>query len=143
MPFTTIIWATDGSEAADMALPYVKDLASQDGASLTVVHSVERFVGAHTGFSAEFNESELRSKIENQVADLIKEGIDAKFTVVGTASLESAAHTVAEVAKDQKADLVIASTRGHSALSGLLLGSVTQRLIQLAPCPVLTIPVSK
>lgn len=143
MSFTTIIWATDGSEAADTALPYVKDLAGREGVSLTVVHSVERFVGPHTGFTAEFDEDDLKAKIEGQVADLIKEGVDAQFTTVGGTSFESPAHSIAEVARESSADLIIAATRGHSALSGLLLGSVTQRLVQVAPCPVLTVPVVK
>lgn len=143
MSFKTIIWATDGSNAADTALPYIKDLGSREGASVIVVHSVERFVGPHTGFSAEFDEAGLKTKIEGQVAELVNEGIKASFTVAGAASLESPAHTVSDVAREMDADLIVAATRGHNALSGLLLGSVTHRLIQIAPCPVLAVPVSK
>jgi nucleotide-binding universal stress UspA family protein len=38
------------------------------------------------------------------------------------------------------ADVVVVGTRGHTAIGGLLLGSVTQRLLHVAPCPVLAVP---
>jgi nucleotide-binding universal stress UspA family protein len=50
------------------------------------------------------------------------------------------AHVIAGVAGDAKADVIVSGTRGHTAIAGLLLGSVTQRLLHLAHCPVLVIP---
>ena len=54
--------------------------------------------------------------------------------------MSGAAHTIAEEAKEAGADLIVVGTRGHTALAGLLLGSVTQRLLHIAPCPVLAVP---
>jgi nucleotide-binding universal stress UspA family protein len=51
-----------------------------------------------------------------------------------------AAHRIAEAAQEAEADLIVVGTRGHTAFAGLLLGSVTQRLLHVAPCPVLAIP---
>jgi nucleotide-binding universal stress UspA family protein len=51
-----------------------------------------------------------------------------------------AAHAIAELAESQGADIIAVGTRGHTALAGLLLGSVTQRLLHIAPCPVLAVP---
>jgi nucleotide-binding universal stress UspA family protein len=55
-------------------------------------------------------------------------------TVVGPA------HVIADIAKNNGSDLIVLGTRGHSAVAGLLLGSVTQRLLHIAPCPVLAVP---
>jgi nucleotide-binding universal stress UspA family protein len=53
------------------------------------------------------------------------------------------AHAIAEVAEQANADLIVAGTRGHSPVAGLLLGSVIQRIIHIARCPVLAVPTPK
>jgi nucleotide-binding universal stress UspA family protein len=51
-----------------------------------------------------------------------------------------AALKIVEAAEEQKCDLIVIATHGHSAVRRLLLGSVTGKVVRLAPCPVLTIP---
>jgi nucleotide-binding universal stress UspA family protein len=50
------------------------------------------------------------------------------------------ARPIAEIAAEQGADLIVVGTRGHSGVPGILLGSVTQRLLHLAHQPALAIP---
>jgi nucleotide-binding universal stress UspA family protein len=50
------------------------------------------------------------------------------------------AHAIEEIADKANADLIVVGTRGHSPVVGLLLGSVTQRLLHIAHRPVLVIP---
>jgi nucleotide-binding universal stress UspA family protein len=138
--FKKIVWATDGSEAADKALPYVEGLAKSTGAAVEVVHVVEYLVGPKSGEPLDPAEPETKAKLDKQVADLTASGIDASLTVVAGYN-RVAAHAVADVAKESGADLIVVGTHGHSAFSGLVLGSVTQRLLHIAPCPVLAVPV--
>jgi nucleotide-binding universal stress UspA family protein len=63
--FETIVWATDGSEAADRALSYARALAAGDGRSL-VVHSEEHFVGRASAYPVLADEQELEAKIRRQ-----------------------------------------------------------------------------
>ncbi len=137
--FKTIIWATDGSKIADGALPFAKDLAECDGGRIVVVHSDERFSGRASGYSILADEEELEAKIRTQVGELQDQGFDAKLTVVSGASAE-AAHSIADVASGVGADVIVVGTRGHRPMAGVLVGSVTQRLLHIAPCPVLAVP---
>ena len=139
--FKKVIWATDGSEAADRALPLVKWFVADVGAQLLVVHCTELSMPRKAGgtLPVHANEDELTRKIERQVADLSRDGavtsLRSARTMVG-----GAGHAIAEIAKEEGSDLIVVGNRGHTALAGLLLGSVTQRLLHIAPCPVLTVP---
>ena len=139
--FRTIVWATDGSESADRALPYAKALAEGDGHRLVVVHSEEILLGRGGGYPVQANEDELEAKIRGQVEQIRGEGIDASFTLASGAA-PHAAHLIADAAEEVEADAIVVGTRGHSSVAGLLVGSVTQRLLHIAPCPVLAVPPS-
>ena len=52
----------------------------------------------------------------------------------------SVAKRLANLARDSSADLIVVGTRGRSALVGAIGGSVTQRLLHVAHCPVLAVP---
>jgi nucleotide-binding universal stress UspA family protein len=137
--FETIVWATDGSDAADRALPYVKALAEDKRRTLVVVHCKELLVGRGGGYPVLADEEELQEKIRRQVAELQTEGIHATFELV-TSVGSHAGHAIADAARAARADVIVVGTRGHSPVAGLLLGSVTQRLLHIAPCPVLAVP---
>lgn len=136
--FNKVIWATDGSEHADRALELAKSLVSENGASLLALHSVEYLV-AKGGGPVNVDEDETVVKIKQQVADLQAAGIKAEVRVV-QGGATGAAHTVARVAGEEGADLIVVGTRGHTPLAGVLLGSVAQRLASISPCPVLVVP---
>ncbi len=136
--FETIVWATDGSEAADHALPYVQGLAEVHGAVVLVVHSREMLVGRAAGYPVLADEEELVEKIRGQVDALHGAGVDARLRVVAGAA-SGAARMIADVAREAGADTIVVGTRGRGPIAGLLLGSVTHRLLQIAPCPVLAV----
>ena len=138
--YKNVIWATDGSEAADRGLPHVKALAAEGG-QLTVVYCEEFTLPGKSGGSLPIhaNEDEVQAKIERQVAELSTNG--TKATLQRTRSkVGGAAHAIAELASQDHADLIVVGTRGRTPLSGLVLGGVTQRLLHIAPCPVLAVP---
>jgi nucleotide-binding universal stress UspA family protein len=141
--FKTVVWATDGSEAADQALPHAKSFASGPGASLIVVHVEEKTLPGKGGgsLSRYATEDELKEKVQRQVSELSQDGVPAKLEIT-TSQVGGAAHAIADIAERESADVIVVGSRGHTALAGLLLGNVPQRLLQLATCPVLTVPAS-
>jgi nucleotide-binding universal stress UspA family protein len=140
--FRTIMWATDGSESADRALPFAKALAEGEGKSLVVAHCNEYFFGRGGGYPVFADEEGLQAKIRGQVAELQAQGFPATLKIVATGST-APAHVLADVAREFEADIIVVGTRGHAPIAGLLLGSVTQRLLHIAPCPVLAVPTGK
>ena len=139
--FSKVMWATDGSEAADQAMPLAQRLAAEGGGELIVLHCNEFTLPGKGGgrLPRYANEDELKAKIEGQVRELSGDGV--RVTVqIGTTAVGGAAHVIADAARAEHADVIVVGTRGHTPLGGLLLGSVTQRLLHIAPCPVLAIP---
>jgi nucleotide-binding universal stress UspA family protein len=122
------------------ALPLVKELAKEGGAAVTIVHVVERVEGAGAvGPPRRADERELQVHLHEVAAGLSEEGINASVEIRGDVGTRPAPG-VANIPRETGADLSIAGTRGHTALGGLLLGSVTSRLLHIAPCPVLVVP---
>jgi nucleotide-binding universal stress UspA family protein len=139
--FNTIVWATDGSENADRALSMAKALARENGASLVAVHIVERYA-TKAGLAVYADEEEVEAKLKRVVEGLSGERLDASLKIVSHVGPQPA-HEIADLAREVGANLIVVGTRGHAALSGLLLGSVTLRLLHVAPCPVLAVPASQ
>src|SRR5665811_303318 len=77
--FRKVMWATDGSDAADRALPLAKALAADGGGELLVAHCEELTMPGKAGgsFPVHADEGELKVKIERQVAELSEEGVSA------------------------------------------------------------------
>jgi nucleotide-binding universal stress UspA family protein len=139
LTFETIVWATDGSEPANAALPYARSLVAPGG-RIVAVHCRELFEwGRAAGRPVPADEDDVEATILEQLAGLRSAGENIELEIVAGAA-GRAAQVVADAARDLGADLVVVGTRGHSPIAGVLVGSVTQRLLHLAPCPVLAVP---
>ena len=136
--FETIVWATDGSELADRALPHVKELARLHHSKIVAVHANELLHGRFGGAPLLADEPDLRTKIEGQVAMLRADGFEAELEV--TSGSNEIADLIAKAAHDLDADLIVVGTHGHGGFKAAVLGSVSRALIHSSCCPVLSIP---
>jgi nucleotide-binding universal stress UspA family protein len=140
--FKSIVWAADGSEHAEAAFPFVKELAKAGGAEVTIVHVVERVEGSGgVGPPRRVDEDKIQADLHKRASELSSEGIEASVEIRGDVGTRPA-HALVEIARQKDADLIVVGTRGLSVIAGLLLGSETQRLLHVAPCPVLAVPLS-
>jgi nucleotide-binding universal stress UspA family protein len=138
--FKSIVWASDGSGLAQKALPLVKDLARAENASITIVHVVERVEGGGAvGLPRRADEAQVQEKLKEDAAALEQDGFSTKLEIRGDVGARPA-HEIVTIARDVAADLIVVGSRGHTAIGGLLLGSVTNRLLHISPCPVLVVP---
>jgi nucleotide-binding universal stress UspA family protein len=139
--FKKIVFATDGSEAADQALGLARELAVEGGGELLFVHCEEFTLPGKGGgrLPVAANEEDLESKIQRQVAEISEQGVQARLQTE-RADVGGAAHVIAEAARNERADAIVVGTRGHTPLAGLLVGSVTNRLLHITPCPLIVVP---
>jgi nucleotide-binding universal stress UspA family protein len=134
--YKTVVWATDGSEGADAALAEALRLSALTNARLVAVHCDQRLTGRAAAWPLYPDEDDRRRRIHEQVARLREDGTDVGLVI--RTSHRQAAGAVAAVAEELGADLIVCGTRGLGAVSGAL-GSFTQRLLHVAPCPVLAV----
>ena len=137
--FRTIILAIDGSDSSSRAVDVAGELAQKYGSKIIAVHVVEHLGGRAGAVPAHADEGEIQAKINSQVEELKKSGIDASLQFAETA-MGGPAHVIGDVAATEHADLIVTGTRGHSPIAGLVVGSVAQRLLHVSTCPVLVIP---
>jgi nucleotide-binding universal stress UspA family protein len=138
--FKSIVWANDGSEAAQRALPLVKELAQAGGATITIVHVVERVEGSGgIGPTRRVDEPALQAQLERLAGELEQEGLSVALYINADVGARPA-HEIIATVRERNADLIVVGSHGHTMIGGLLLGSVAYRLLHAAPCPVLVVP---
>ncbi len=146
---TRILVPIDFSAHADRALRYATTLADRFNATVEVLHVVEDpFVsGAWAPEAVAPNIPELladlvaaaRGKLDDLKAAAIAKGVRLKTTVLTTVVSGRPADTIADFARTERFDLIVMGTHGRTGLSHALLGSVAERVVRTAPCPVLTV----
>ncbi len=139
MRVTKILLPVDGSGHASKAAEYAADLAVMAKAEIVLLYcrkTVPAFLG-------DPNAQEYLDKLLTDAETILApyreslKNAEADFTdlVVGGPTAE----VVANVAEAEGCDLIVMGSKGKSDLEGLLLGSVTHRVLHVAPCPVLVI----
>jgi nucleotide-binding universal stress UspA family protein len=137
--FQTIVLGLDGSEGARSVVPVAVDLAHRYEARLVLVHVDERVPAKGGIVSVRADEEKVEAEIERQGEELRDQGIEA-MVVTPEAVLGGPAHVIEEIAARENAGLIVVGRRGQSIVGGLLLGSVTLRLLHIAERPVLAVP---
>jgi nucleotide-binding universal stress UspA family protein len=140
-----VLVATDFGDAAETALAYGRDFARTFGATLHVIHVVDNVlarVGAGemyapdlSNFQREVEES-ARKQLDGLVTDDDRRTLRAQAI---TRTSNSPALAISAYAKEAGIDLVVMGTHGRGALAHLVMGSVAERVVRIAPCPVLTV----
>jgi len=140
-----ILVATDFGEAADSALRYGRELSGRFGATLHVLNVVENFYvttfGAETyaAFVPDMQrelENTARKRLDEALIDSDGSGPATKAVVMTSGS---AAYAIVDYARENGIDLIVLGTHGRGVLAHLMMGSVAERVVRIANCPVLTV----
>lgn len=145
MTLKQILVATDFSEPSEAALLYGRELATRFGATLHVLHVAQNIYvntfGAenYVAISADLQqqiEDDARKRLSELVVDSDKSG-PPTIPVVMTAA--APAYAIIDYATGHAIDMIVMGTHGRGAFAHILMGSVAERVVRLAPCPVLTV----
>lgn len=135
----TIVLGMDGSEGAKRAVPVAVGLVRQAGARLVIAYIDERIAAKGDMLSLRADPDEVRAEIGRVAEEITAEGIEATVEDA-VVVLGGPAHAIPRIADDVDAEMIVVGNRGHSPVAGLLLGSVTERLLHIAKRPVLAVP---
>ena len=133
--FTRILLAIDGSDYSKQALPAAIEVAKKLEGFVFVLHVSEHDRGRAVVFSLE-SPAEATKLVYDTVATLREAGVDAGGEVHDVA-FGHVAKDIVETARMKGSDLIVMGSRGLSDVQGLLLGSVTHKVMQLSHVAVL------
>ena len=139
---TRILVPTDFSEPADAALDYAVDLSKTLGAQISLVHVFDEIPAATLSFdlymplSAEARD-EVLSTVRRRLAERVERS--GRPDVTSDVLVGGTARAIVDAARNHHADLIVMGTHGRLGVAHLLLGSVAERVVRTAECPVLTV----
>lgn len=150
-----ILYTTDLSENAKYAFGYAMSLANRYGAAITILHVLHVSPTSYslvTGIIGEEEWDELRQSKEQGVLDKIKDGIK-NFCMEASAEVPSCSFITNEIivktgnpaeeillqADAGDYDLVVMGARGHGIMTGVMVGSISRRVVKRCKKPVLVV----
>jgi nucleotide-binding universal stress UspA family protein len=139
-----VLVATDFSEPAAAALAYGRELARSYGATLHVLNAIDDI---RWRYSLDMSpallvgvQDDLEENSRQWLAKLLTDEDRTQLHARPVTFISgSPADTIVEYAKSAKIDVIVIGTHGRRGMSHMLMGSVAERVVRLAPCPVLTV----
>lgn len=143
MKIEKILFPTDFSKGSDNALLYAIDLAKQYNATLFIIHIIYDVIQT-TGWDVphlplEQLDKDLTASSEQKLDEFSEEVVRdlekvEKRTITGVPYQE-----IVQFAEDEKIDLIVIGTHGRTGLDRVFFGSTAERVVRMAPCPVLSV----
>ncbi len=145
LPIKKIICPTDFSEPSYVGLKGANELAEQFSAELLLVHVVSPFhfysspEGA-AGFNLSKYLEEMVHAAQKSLDELAKNRISPNLAVRTVVLQGNPADQIVHLASSEGADIIVTATHGWTGWRRFIFGSVAERVVRLARCPVLTVP---
>ena len=139
-----VLVATDFGEAADAALHYGREFARTFGAQLHVLNIVENaamFLGPEAvGLDFARVQADIEAGAQQALARVVTaEDREQLQAVTAIRAGGATAFEIVAYAKQAGIDVIIVGTHGRGPMGHLMMGSVAEKVVRMAPCPVLTV----
>jgi universal stress protein A len=150
LPFKRILCPTDFSEPSYEALRVASELALHFSSELLVLHVVPPIPTANVpppppvtavpmGFNISAYRQELEELSKRSLQEVVEQRVAKELNVHPIVVEGEAADQIIDAVNKQKIDLIIIATHGRTGWRRFIFGSVAEKVVRLAPCPVLTI----
>jgi len=146
-PFKKILCPTDFSEPSLCGLKMAKELATGHDTEIILLNVHKpiphlpkpRQTASETTFDVSGYEQVIVEEAREQLRELQEQIIGTEITTQVHVHMGSADHEILAVAEEEQVDAICIATHGHTGLKKIVFGSVAQRVVRRAPCPVITV----
>jgi universal stress protein A len=132
-----IVVPVDFSGPSLKALRYAARLAVRSGASIFPLYVAEHVIYVDEG--ASFPGHNVLEEMKQKLTDFVRYEFDEQLPVYPQVLTGKASDAICRAARDHAADLIVIGTHGRTGLDHIMLGSTAERVVRLAPCPVLVV----
>jgi nucleotide-binding universal stress UspA family protein len=143
MQFRHILAPTDFSDYSKQAVVFALELAKKFGAKLSILHVVELPPYPVEGYVAPSLTATFLDDLERQasqeLAQVVPEAESAGVDVARLVTVGSPYRKILDMTEAEQVDLIVMATAGRTGFSHLIMGSIAERVVRTASCPVLTI----
>lgn len=143
MKIKRILLPTDLSNSSLSAFKYAKSIAEKYGASIYVLHVLENIppvLAIHTlDLTVERVEKNMEENARRQLEKIVKENLKTKNKVQIFIRKGVVGDEIIKFADEKKIDLIVMGTHGRTGIEYTLLGSIAEKVVRKAKCPVLTV----
>jgi nucleotide-binding universal stress UspA family protein len=143
-----ILVPTDFSKHAQISTDVAVDIARRSGATLIMLHVVEEATGGSFNVEGEVSGGDMESRLFNmqlikrarkQLEKAVKDPKYSDVEIDGVLRIGNPFHGMRTIVSEQKVDLVVMGTSGHTKMEEMVIGTNTEKIVRLAKCPVLTV----
>jgi len=142
MKVEKILVPVDFSENAGKVLRYGVEIAEKFGAEIHVLFVAQIFQDYSEFFVPHMPviqfEEELVASARDKMAAFIEENLKTSSPCLSKVLVGDPAESLLQYSRDQQADMIVMGTHGYKGLEKVLFGSVAEKVVKMAPCPVLT-----
>lgn len=144
LPIKKILWPTDFSEPSYVALNTAQELAKHFSAELTIVNVITPIPvvsspNGPAGFDVSLYQDQVKETSNESLQDIIQKKISKEIKTQGKIVMGNAPDEIVKTAEEENVDLIVIATHGETGWRHLVFGSVAEKVVRFAACPVLTI----
>ncbi|MFW6140226.1 MAG: universal stress protein [Acidobacteriota bacterium] len=144
LPIKKILWPTDFSKPSYVALSTAQELAKHFSAELTIVNVITPIPvvsspNGPAGFDVSLYQEQIKETSKKSLQDVIQKKISKEIKTQSKIVTGSAPDEIVKTAEEENADLIVIATHGETGWRHLVFGSVAEKVVRFATCPVLTI----